>query len=114
MSQREGAGWKKLKVTYEFKDPEITIVWDQPGTPPVDAHFGQVYYGTKDKLVFRGGDGGCGTEDKARKVYDSWRKWTWFRFAVDKIRFAKEIYSGIILKDYDSVVVAARKNWSPG
>ncbi|MBN2311524.1 MAG: Gfo/Idh/MocA family oxidoreductase [Candidatus Hydrogenedentes bacterium] len=56
---------RTMDVTWEFDDPELTIVWGQPGKPAAEATFGQVYYGSKDTLVFRGGDGGCGTEDKA-------------------------------------------------
>ncbi len=54
----------QFEVTYEFKEPELTIVWAQPGKPAADAAFGEVYYGTKDKAVFKGGDGGCGAEEK--------------------------------------------------
>jgi len=55
----------KMDVTYEFKNPDVTVTWSQPGVKPVDAQFGAVYTGTKDKLVVIGGDGGCKTEDKA-------------------------------------------------
>ncbi|MBI5092181.1 MAG: Gfo/Idh/MocA family oxidoreductase [Candidatus Hydrogenedentes bacterium] len=55
----------KMDVTYEFKNPDITLTWSQPGTKPVDSAFGAVYTGTKDKLIVLGGDGGCKTEDKA-------------------------------------------------
>ncbi|MBI4559399.1 MAG: Gfo/Idh/MocA family oxidoreductase [Candidatus Hydrogenedentes bacterium] len=54
-----------MEVTYEFKEPELTVVWAQPGVKPVEAGFGAMYYGTNDSLLVTGGDGGCGTEDKA-------------------------------------------------
>lgn len=56
-----------MEVTYEYKDPELTIVWAQPGNRTADAVFGHTYYGTKGQAVFRGGDGGCGAEDKVKK-----------------------------------------------
>jgi len=54
----------QMEVTYEFEDPELTIVWAQPGKPGADAVFGEVFYGDKGTCVFRGGDGGCGAEEK--------------------------------------------------
>jgi len=51
----------------------------------------------------------CGSKDNARRFYDNWQKRKWFRFAVDKLRSAKEVYSGMILKDYDNVAIAAKK-----
>lgn len=54
-----------MEVTYEFKNPDLTVVWAQPGKKVRDHGFGAVYYGTKDSLVVWGGDGGCGTEEKA-------------------------------------------------
>ncbi len=55
-----------LRVVYEFEDPELTIIWEQPGTRYADYDFGAIYKGTKDNLVVRGGDGGCLAEDRAR------------------------------------------------
>ena len=59
----------KMTITFEFKDPELTIVWAQPGTKPegIDHDYGAVYHGDKDSLIVRGGDGGCHTEEKAMK-----------------------------------------------
>lgn len=57
----------KMEVVYEFEDPALTIVWSQPGEERMDAKFGAVYQGTSDSLVVTGGDGGCGTEEKARE-----------------------------------------------
>ena len=54
----------QMEVTYQFKDPDLTIVWAQPGNKAANAAFGQVYHGTKGTAVFKGGDGGCGAEEK--------------------------------------------------
>ena len=54
-----------LDVEYVFRDLHLTIMWAQPGTPPVDYEFGAKFEGEKDSLVLKGGHGGCGTEDKA-------------------------------------------------
>jgi len=56
----------RMDVTYEFKDPDWTLTWRQPGERKLDAPFGAVYTGTKDTLIVTGGDGGCDTEDKAK------------------------------------------------
>ena len=56
----------QFEVVYEFKEPELTIVWSQPAKPASDAAFGEVFYGDKDKAVFNGGDGGCGAEDRVK------------------------------------------------
>ncbi|PCJ64755.1 MAG: hypothetical protein COA73_03495 [Candidatus Hydrogenedentota bacterium] len=55
-----------LRVVYEFEDPELTIIWEQPGTRYADHDFGAIYYGSKDNLIIKGGDGGTYAEDKAR------------------------------------------------
>ncbi|MCP4640261.1 MAG: Gfo/Idh/MocA family oxidoreductase [bacterium] len=53
-----------MEVTWEFKHRDLTVVWRQPGEKAADATFGHVYHGDKGTLVFRGGDGGCATEQK--------------------------------------------------
>jgi predicted dehydrogenase len=55
----------EMDVKYEFKDPDWTLIWRQPGEPKSGREFGAVYYGTKGELLVNGGDGGCDTEDKA-------------------------------------------------
>ena len=53
-----------MEVTWEFKDPDLTIVCLQPVTTPegTEAKFGAVYFGDKGQLVVSGGDGsGLGT-----------------------------------------------------
>jgi predicted dehydrogenase len=64
-------------VTYEFKNPDWTLVWSQPGerVPYFDREraknlgiregYGAVYHGEKDKLVVWVGDGQVFTEEKA-------------------------------------------------
>lgn len=54
-----------MEVRYEFKDPDWTMWWLQPGEPRRGAGYGATYYGEKDTLIVTGGDGGCGTERKA-------------------------------------------------
>jgi predicted dehydrogenase len=54
-----------MRVVYEFKNPDWTLVWNQPGEPKLDAGFGMEFIGDKDRLIVTGGDGGCGTEEKA-------------------------------------------------
>jgi predicted dehydrogenase len=55
----------EMEVKYEFKNPDWTLYWRQPGEPQLGAGYGAVYHGEKDKLIVTGGDGGCGTEQKA-------------------------------------------------
>ncbi|MCZ6671990.1 MAG: Gfo/Idh/MocA family oxidoreductase [Verrucomicrobia bacterium] len=46
-----------FKVSYEYKKPNLTIEWSQPGVRAADFEFGAVYHGTKGKTIVRGGDG---------------------------------------------------------
>ena len=43
------------------------MTWSQPGEKLMDAGFGAKYWGDKDTLIVTGGDGGCGTEERAMK-----------------------------------------------
>jgi predicted dehydrogenase len=54
-----------MEAKYEFKNPDWTMTWSQPGEKWLDAAFGAKYWGDKDTLIVTGGDGGCGTEEKA-------------------------------------------------
>lgn len=64
-----------MEVVYEFKNPDWTLVWAQPGNRvPYEneerkhhSDYGAVYQGDKDTLVLWGGDGGTWTEPKAQK-----------------------------------------------
>ncbi|MGC8990135.1 MAG: Gfo/Idh/MocA family protein [Verrucomicrobiia bacterium] len=67
----------EMEVTYQFKNPDWTLIWAQPGemVPYFDRErvkregireaYGAVYYGDKDKLVVWVGDGQVYTEKKA-------------------------------------------------
>ncbi len=62
-----------MSVKWEFKDPDWTLTWDQPGarypfpgsTEPIS--WGAKYYGDRGSLIVSGGDGGCDTEPKAKE-----------------------------------------------
>ena len=53
-----------FEVTYEFKKPNISIHWAQPGERAGDFEFGAVYHGTNGKTVVRGGDGRVFLDDQ--------------------------------------------------
>jgi predicted dehydrogenase len=67
----------KMEVVYEFKNPDWTLVWSQPGQmiPYFDRErqkalgiredYGAVYHGDKDKLILWVGDSQVFTETKA-------------------------------------------------
>ena len=67
----------KMEVVYEFKNPDWTLVWSQPGQmiPYFDRErqkalgiresYGAVYHGDKDKLILWVGDSQAFTETKA-------------------------------------------------
>ena len=66
-----------MEVTYQFRKPDWTLVWSQPGTriPYYDDEkrkklgirdtYGAVYHGSSDKLIVWVGDGQVFTEPKA-------------------------------------------------
>ncbi len=59
----------KMTVTYQFKNPDWTLVWAQPGEPSteLDARYGAKYWGDKGALSVTLGDGqNTNTEDKAK------------------------------------------------
>ncbi len=56
-----------MEIEYTFKNPDWTMTWSQPGEKLMGAGFGAKYWGDKDTLIVTGGDGGCGTEEKAMK-----------------------------------------------
>jgi predicted dehydrogenase len=72
-----------MEVTYEFKNPDWTLVWQQPGTripywnkeEQYLAYNGTVYYGDKDKMVVWGGDSYTNIEERIRKfpVPSDWK-----------------------------------------
>ena len=60
----------KMNIVYEFKNPDWTLVWSQPGDKPPEYkgnHFGFKVWGDKDTIIFEGGDGGCVTDPKVKK-----------------------------------------------
>jgi len=56
-----------FEVTYEFKRPDLTIHWAQPGVQAGDFEFGAVYHGTKGKTIVRGGDGRVFPDERVTK-----------------------------------------------
>ena len=58
-----------MEVTYEFKNPDWTLVWAQPGTPSaeLEARYGAVYWGDQGHITVTLGDGaGTATDQKVR------------------------------------------------
>jgi len=58
-----------MTVTYEFKDPDWTLVWAPPGVPSeeIEAQYGAVYWGDKGHLTVTYGDRHTtDTEQKAK------------------------------------------------
>jgi predicted dehydrogenase len=59
-----------MRVVYEFKNPDWTLVWAQPGTASaeIEARYGAVYHGDKGRLTVTLGDGqNTATEQKAKE-----------------------------------------------
>jgi predicted dehydrogenase len=59
----------KMNVMYEFKNPDWTLVWAQPGEPSttIKAQYGAVYHGDKGELTVTYGDGqNTDTEQQAK------------------------------------------------
>ena len=57
----------EMEIRYEFKNPDWTLWWRQPGTPfaPHEKRgFGAQYIGKKGTMVLGGGDGGTFAEPK--------------------------------------------------
>jgi predicted dehydrogenase len=58
-----------MNVTYEFKNPDWTLIWAQPGEPSkeLEARYGAIYWGDKGRLTVTYGDGqNTNTEEKAK------------------------------------------------
>ncbi len=55
-----------MQVTFEFKNPDLTLVWAQPGipSPDIDAKYGAVYHGDNGHVTVTLGDGAGTTTDK--------------------------------------------------
>jgi len=41
----------KMKVVYEFKDPDWQLIWEQPGDVRGEGGFGMVFHGEKETLA---------------------------------------------------------------
>ena len=60
----------KMTITYEFKNPDWTLIWAQPGEESAElkARYGAVYWGDQGRLTVIYGDGqGTDTEEKAKQ-----------------------------------------------
>ncbi|MFW6164136.1 MAG: hypothetical protein ACODAJ_15315, partial [Planctomycetota bacterium] len=57
-----------FEVRYEFKDPDWTLLWRQPGEPYGPHRFGMKFFGTKDDLVLMGGDSSIRAVEKALRT----------------------------------------------
>jgi predicted dehydrogenase len=63
-----------MNVKWEFKNPDWTLTWEQPGARHPFPHdpqqkeipWGAKYHGDRDTLIVSGGDGGCDTEPRAK------------------------------------------------
>ena len=58
-----------MEVVYEFRNPDWTLVWAQPGTASteIEARYGAIYHGEQGQLTVTLGDGaGTATEQKAK------------------------------------------------
>lgn len=60
---------QNMEVIIEYKNPDLTLVWRQPGEKMADHDFGAVYFGDKGKLIVRGGDGGTFVDDPEVKNF---------------------------------------------
>lgn len=54
-----------MQVRYEFRDPDWTLWWCQPGEPQLDQLYGATFYGENDRLVIGECASGSVTEEKA-------------------------------------------------
>jgi len=60
---------RSMRVTWQFRNPDWTLTWNQPGTPNprFPGEWGGTYTGDKGDLIVLGGDGGCEVEAKAKE-----------------------------------------------
>ena len=56
---------RNMVVNWTFQNPDWTLTWRQGDVPESHLPWGATYYGDKDTLIVRAGDGGCDTEEKA-------------------------------------------------
>jgi hypothetical protein len=62
-----------MQVTYEFKNPDWTLVWAQPGIPSeeMEARYGAVYHGDQGRLTITYGDGQPTDTQQKAKFYQA-------------------------------------------
>lgn len=56
-----------MDVRYEFKDPDWTLWWQQPGVPQMGVPYGAHFFGETESLVIAECAGGSVTEEKATR-----------------------------------------------
>lgn len=58
-----------MEARWRFHNPDWTLTWSQPGkpNPRFPGDWGATYTGDAGDLVVIGGDGGCDTEEKAKR-----------------------------------------------
>lgn len=63
---------QEMTVTYEFKDPDWTLIWAQPGEPSeeLDARYGAVYWGDTGHLTVTYGDRNTTDTEQQAKDYE--------------------------------------------
>jgi predicted dehydrogenase len=61
----------KMNIVYQFKNPDWTLVWAQPGEPStkLKAQYGAVYHGDKGELTVTNGDGDATNTEPQAKQY---------------------------------------------
>jgi len=99
-----GINWEYLKIPEHlnyFTNRTLLMTLKDVGFRPIATRRGVESTGLLVNL--------CGSKDNARRFYENWQSKKWFRLAVEKVRCAKEIYSGMIFKDYDNVAIIAMK-----
>ena len=57
-----------FEIQYDFKDPDWTLFWRQPGEKYGPHAFGMEFFGTKDDLVLMGGDSSIRGVEKALRT----------------------------------------------
>ena len=63
----------EMDVTWEFKNPDLTVTWRQPGEAPeedLDRPYGVIYHGTESSAFHTGGDATGGVTDERIVDYE--------------------------------------------
>jgi len=56
----------KFQVTWKFRRPDWTLIWNQGPVPSTHGLWGATYHGDKDSLIVTQGDNACNTDQKAK------------------------------------------------